>query len=163
MIEKGAFREDLLYRLNLINLYIPPLRERREDIPLLTYHFLRSIGSIYRKVNITIDDDAMNWLKNQPLPGNIRQIKQIIERTILLSDKDVLMKEDFQTALEMYSESSEDERIPGVGSMTLEELEKAMILKTAKCFNGSIKKIAEALGLSRASLYRRFKKYGVRL
>jgi len=162
MIQQGAFREDLLYRLNLIALHLPPLRERRGDIPLLANHFLQSIAAIYRRNNLLIDDNAMRWLQSLPFPGNIRQLKQLIERTVLMTSKENLAIDDFTTAAAMQLEESGKDTLPSVGTMTLDEMEKAMIEKSMAHHAGNITKVAEALGLSRAALYRRFEKYGIK-
>jgi len=162
MIQQGAFREDLLYRLNLIALHLPPLRERRGDIPLLANHFLQSIAAVYRRNNMSIDDDAIKWLQALPFPGNIRQLKQLIERTVLMTSEDNLDIGDFTMAATMQSEDGDKSALPAVGSMTLEEMEKAMIEKSMAYHAGNITKVAESLGLSRAALYRRFEKYGIK-
>ncbi|MGH7598542.1 MAG: sigma 54-interacting transcriptional regulator, partial [bacterium] len=160
MIEKGEFREDLLYRLNLIALHLLPLRERREDIPLLAQHFLKNIGNVYRRNNLTISEAAMKWLQDFNWPGNIRQLKHLIEGTVLMSNKDILEIEDFYLPAQIQPESGKD-FLPAVGSMTLDEMEKAMIVKAMNTHQNNITKVAEALGLSRAALYRRFEKYGI--
>ncbi|MCL5019234.1 MAG: sigma-54 dependent transcriptional regulator [Patescibacteria group bacterium] len=162
LVEKKEFREDLLYRLNLISLHLSSLRERRTDIPLLVDYFLQNVGKVYRRLNLSIDDGTMDWLKGLSLPGNVRQLRQLLERTVLLTNNDVLTIRDFKYALEMQPEFSGKDDIPQVGSMTINEIEKAMILKAVKHFKGNITKIAEALGLSRAALYRRFEKYGIK-
>lgn len=162
MIQQGAFREDLLYRLNLIALHLSPLRERRGDIPLLANHFLQSIAAIYRRNDLLIDDNASKWLQSLPFPGNIRQLKQLIERAVLMTNKDKLDIEDFTMAATMQSEDGDKKSMPDVGSMTLDEMEKAMIEKSMAHHAGNITKVAEALGLSRAALYRRFEKYGIK-
>ncbi len=162
MIQQGAFREDLLYRLNLIALHLPPLRERRGDIPLLANHFLQSIAAIYRRNDLLIDENAIKWLQSLPFPGNIRQLKQLIERAVLMTNKDKLDIEDFTLAATMQSEDGDKRALPEVGSMTLDEIEKAMIEKSMAHHAGNITKVAEALGLSRAALYRRFEKYGIK-
>ncbi len=161
LIAKGMFREDLLYRLNLIAVQVPPLRERREDIPLLAEYFLQSLGKIYRRPNLALQAQAQQWLKALPWPGNIRQLQHAIERTVLMSTKDLLAVEDFNLALQMQPEERDKEILPAVGAMTLEEMEKAMIEKALHAHEGNITKVAEALGLSRAALYRRFEKFGI--
>jgi len=161
MIEKGDFREDLLYRLNLIAIHLPPLRERREDIPLLASHFLQNIGNVYRRNDLAISAVAMKWLQSFNWPGNIRQLKQLIERTVLMSAKDILEIQDFSLSLQMQPEGSGKDYLPAIGSMTLDELEKAMIIKAMRQYENNITRVAEALGLSRAALYRRFEKYGI--
>lgn len=161
MVAKGDFREDLLYRLNLISLHLPALRERASDILLLTSHFLQNIGKVYRRNSLVISDGALRWLSGMPWPGNIRQLKQLIERTILVSGKDILEVEDFTLPLGMEAADIRKDALPEVGSMTLDDIEKAMIVKALRHHDGNISKVAEALGLSRAALYRRFEKFGI--
>jgi two-component system NtrC family response regulator len=162
MVGKGLFREDLLYRLNLIAVRLPALRERRGDVPLLARHFLDLSARTYRRGPITITDRALAWLQDQPWPGNIRQLKQTIERAVLVLDGDRL------DAADLVALSGLEEReargttsLPSPGSMTLDEMEKAMIVKCMRHYEGNVTKVAEALGLSRAALYRRFEKYGL--
>jgi DNA-binding NtrC family response regulator len=161
MIEKGEFREDLLYRLNLIAIHLPPLRERREDVPLLADQFVQNIGKVYRRNNLAINETALKWLQGLNWPGNIRQLKQLVERTVLMSNKDIFGVEDFSLSLRMQPEGRGKDFLPAVGSMTLDEMEKAMIIKAMSTYRNNITKVAEALGLSRAALYRRFEKYGI--
>jgi two-component system, NtrC family, response regulator len=163
MVAGGNFREDLLYRLNLIAIHIPPLRERSSDIPLLATHFLQNIAKVYRRSNLSIGESALNWLKALPWPGNIRQLRHLIERTVLVSGKDVLEIEDFMLPLEMETSEDSKNSLPDVGSMTIDDIEKAMIIKCMKHYGGNISKVAEALGLSRAALYRRFEKYDIKI
>ena len=162
MVGKGQFREDLLYRLNLIAVRLPSLRERRGDVPLLARHFLDLSARTYRRGPIALTDRALSWLQDQPWPGNIRQLKQTIERAVLVLDGDRL------DAADLVALSSLEEReargttaLPSPGSMTLDEMEKAMIVKCMRHYEGNVTKVAEALGLSRAALYRRFEKYGL--
>lgn len=159
MVEQGAFREDLLYRINLINIHLPPLRERPDDIPLIAEHVLRHARDAYGRPGIQISDSAFAWLQAQPWPGNIRQLKHLIERAVLVTPRRVLEAEDFgaSTSPKATAPSS----LPAVGSMTLDEVEKAIIEQTLAHHKGNITHVAEALGLSRAALYRRFKKYGI--
>jgi DNA-binding NtrC family response regulator len=161
LVEKGDFREDLLYRLNLIAVHLPPLRERPGDIPLLAGHFLQGIGNVYRRNGLTVSEAALKWLRGLAWPGNVRQLRQVIERTVLMTGGDLLEVEDFERALSAQSDEGRREVLPAVGSMTLDEIEKAMILKCMHHFQGHTSKVAEALGLSRAALYRRFEKYGI--
>ncbi|HEV2853314.1 MAG TPA: sigma-54 dependent transcriptional regulator [Thermoanaerobaculia bacterium] len=162
LVAKGQFREDLLYRLNLIAVRLPALRERRGDVPLLARHFLDLSARTYRRGPVAITDRALGWLQDQPWPGNIRQLKQTIERAVLVLDGDRLDVADLVIL------SGLDEReargttaLPSPGSMTLDEMEKAMIVKCMRHYEGNVTKVAEALGLSRAALYRRFEKYGL--
>jgi len=162
MVAAGAFREDLLYRLNLIAIHSPPLRERSTDIPIVANFFLNSLTKVYHRAGLAISEDALRWLRNQQWPGNIRQLRHTIERALLISGKDVLETEDFELAFEMDAREERKDALPQVGSMTIDDMEKAMIIKAMKYHDGNISKVAEALGLSRAALYRRFEKYGVK-
>ena len=162
LVESGDFREDLLYRLNLIVLHLPPLRQRPEDIPLLAHHFALSAAQAYRR-DLEIDDPALSWLQTLPWPGNIRQLKQLVERTALMSPGRVLGADDFSSALSMQPEEGQSgsSDLPAPGTMTLDELERSMIVQCMERYQGNISRVAEALGLSRAALYRRFEKYGI--
>jgi DNA-binding NtrC family response regulator len=163
MVASGQFREDLLYRLNLIAIHLPPLRERPGDIPLLTAHFLEAMGRVYRRGGLRLSDAARRWLQGLPWPGNVRQLHHLIERALLISDRDVLEIDDFTLPLEMEAREAGADPLPQVGSMTMDDLERAMIIKSLKHHEGNISRVAESLGLSRAALYRRFEKYGIRL
>jgi DNA-binding NtrC family response regulator len=165
MVASGAFREDLLYRLNLIAIHLPSLRERADDIPLIAARFLENLAKVYRRSNLAISDAALRWLKTQSWPGNVRQLRHVIERALLVSDKDVLEKEDFEMTLTMDSRGEAHETkdaLPQVGAMTLDDMERAMIVKAMQHYQNNISKVAEALGLSRAALYRRFEKFGIK-
>src|SRR5262245_58930544 len=163
MVAHGEFREDLLYRLNLIALHLPTLRERASDVPLIARRFLENLSKVYRRANLSISDAANRWLQNQPWPGNIRQLRHTIERALLISSRDSLEVEDFDLAVEMDAREEQRDSLPRVGAMTLDDMEKAMIVKALSHHDGNISKVAEALGLSRAALYRRFEKFGIRI
>jgi two-component system NtrC family response regulator len=163
MVEQGGFREDLLYRLNLIAVHLPALRERPSDIPLLARHFAENIASVYRMQAIEITDGALNWMRTLAWPGNIRQLKHLIERAVLVSGKLVLDTDDFRLPLEMEAGDKGRDALPEVGRMTIDDMEKAMILKTLEHYDGNVSRVAEALGLSRPALYRRFEKYGIKV
>ena len=158
-VEKGAFREDLLYRLNLIALHLPPLRERAGDVELLARRFLDELGRIYQR-ELTATDDALAWLAAQPWPGNVRQLRHLIERTALVSDQQRLDADAFRVVSAMEPESRRDPAAE-LGHLTLDEMEKAMIENSLRVHAGNVSRVAEALGLSRAALYRRFEKYGI--
>jgi DNA-binding NtrC family response regulator len=164
-VARGRFREDLLYRLNLIALRLPPLRERRSDIPLLARHFLDVCGRTYRRGALALTDRAVDWLQAQPWPGNIRQLRQTIERAVLVLDGDRLDVADLRALAELESRdmrgSAGSGGLPTPGSMTLDEMEKAMIVECLRHYEGNVTRVAEALGLSRAALYRRMEKYGL--
>lgn len=159
-VTKGAFREDLLYRLNLIAVRLPSLRERRGDVPVLARHFLNLSSQTYRRgAPLGITDKALEWLQQQSWPGNIRQLKQTIERAVLVVDGDRLDVADLRALSDLESREVRGTELPSPGSMTLDEMEKAMIVKCMRHYEGNITRVAEALGLSRAALYRRFEKY----
>jgi two-component system, NtrC family, response regulator len=167
LVAAGAFREDLLYRLNLIALHLPPLRERASDIPLIAEHFLDNLAKVYRRPQLSLSEAARRWLQTQTWPGNIRQLRQVLERAVLMTNHERLEATDFMLTFEMDAHQEPrgepHEALPPVGSMTLDDLEKAMILKALNHHEGNISRVAEALGLSRAALYRRFEKYGIQV
>jgi DNA-binding NtrC family response regulator len=162
-VPRGRFREDLLYRLNLIALRLPPLRERRSDVPQLARHFLEICGRTYRRGALALTDRAADWLQAQAWPGNIRQLRQTIERAVLVLDGDRLDVADLRALAELESRDVRGTGgtggLPSPGSMTLDEMEKAMIVECMRHYEGNVTRVAEALGLSRAALYRRFEKY----
>jgi two-component system, NtrC family, response regulator len=158
LVAAGEFREDLFYRLNLITLRLPPLRERRSDIPLLARHMATAIAASYGLGDITLAQSALDWLTQQPWPGNIRQLRQTLERTMLLSGKAVLAQADF-CAAEQH-DSAGAPRL-GVDGMTLEQVERHMILQAQEQYQGNISRMAKALGLSRNALYRRLERHGL--
>jgi two-component system, NtrC family, response regulator len=160
-VTQGAFREDLLYRLNLITLHLPALRERADDIPLLTRRFARAAAEIYDRPGLALSAAALRWLQGLPWPGNVRQLKQWIERAVLVTTADVLEPAHFAAAAEMEGEAGSKDTLPAVGSMTMEEIERAMIVKSLRHHGGNLSRVAEALGLSRPALYRRLEKYGL--
>jgi len=161
LVGRGEFREDLLYRLNLITIQLPPLRERRTDIPRLTAHVLSMAAEIYQRDVSVIAPRAMEWLKTQNWPGNIRQLRQTIERAVVMSDGQELILDDFVAVRDLESRERRDASLPDAGTMTLDEIERGMIVKCLKHYDGNLSRVAEALGLSRAALYRRLEKYGI--
>ena len=161
MVAEEKFREDLFYRLNLITIRLPALRERPGDIPLLVKFYIDNLKKFYDKPNIELSNAAMNWLKDYPFPGNIRQLKNVVERTVLLSNAAMLEIGDFQPHLSDIPQSVTKGGLPEVGSMTLEEMEIQMIKKAMDFHQNKIARVARALGLTRSSLYRRLEKYGI--
>jgi two-component system NtrC family response regulator len=161
LVARGEFREDLLYRLNLIVLHVPPLRERPGDVPALAHHFLAAAAQGYGRPTVTIGPQALRWLQAQPWPGNARQLKQLVERTLLMTDGAVLEAEDFARPGEMEARVAPRDPLPSPGSMTIDEIEKGMIVKCLAHYDGNLSKVAEALGLSRPALYRRLEKHGI--
>jgi two-component system NtrC family response regulator len=163
MVARGEFREDLLYRINLIPIHLPPLRERRDDIPHLATRFLQTLGQLYGRDRLAIASDARRWLQAQPWPGNVRQLRQWIERAVLVSSRDELRIEDFKASMDMEARERVADVLPPVGSMTMDELERAMIQKSLEHHGRNLSKVAESLGLSRAALYRRLEKYEIQV
>ncbi len=161
MVSKGSFREDLLYRINLITLHIPPLRERSSDIPGLVQFFIGNLRQIYKRPELTITPEAMKWLQKLHLPGNIRQLKNLVERTVLVTRKDELGIEDFRKHLELSPGRKGAIQLPDVGTLTLEELEVMMIRKAMEFHKNRITRAAAALGLTRSALYRRLEKFQI--
>jgi len=161
-VEDSSFREDLLYRLNLISVQLPSLTERRDDIPLLARHFLGKASLTYGSEPIGISAAALNWLQAQDWPGNVRQLKHIIERTVLVADSQMLDADHFRLTIETAPAESGTKTLPAVGSMTMDSIEKSMIRKSLEHHDGNISRVAESLGMSRAALYRRLEKYGIK-
>jgi DNA-binding NtrC family response regulator len=160
MVARGEFREDLLYRINLITIHLPPLRERPDDIPLLASRFLQAAAAAYRRESIVLTPAAARWLQAQPWPGNVRQLQQAVERAVLVETRDRLDVESF-TDLAAAPARDVVDSLPDVGAMTIDEIERAMILKSLRHHGGNISRVAESLGLSRPALYRRFEKYEI--
>ena len=162
-VSEGLFREDLYYRINLIHIHVPSLSERREDIPLLIKYFTKNVCQSYEFDEPLISDEAIQWLIVQDYPGNIRQLKNIVERTVLLSlDKKELSIKDFQNNMMAVTKKTEKLALPNIGEVTLDELEQRMIQKALNFHNQSISKTARSLGLTRSSLYRGMEKYGIK-
>jgi DNA-binding NtrC family response regulator len=153
-ISGGRFREDLLFRLNTVELHLPPLRDRREDVPLLAAHFLRQYAERYRKTLAGFDPGAMQALLEYTWPGNVRELDHAIERAVLLAQGDQVRMADF--ALRGVRETA-----PRLEEMSLEEVERVLIQKALERAQGNVTQAAEALGLSRSGLYRRLQKYGL--
>lgn len=161
MVSKGTFREDLLYRINLITVYLPALCERPKDIPLLVNFFINNLKEIYNRPKLSVAASAMKWLQQLPLPGNIRQLKNLVERSILVSKKDELGIDDFRSQLELSPVKKGNMQLPGVGTLTLEEVEVEMIKRAMDHHKNKISRAAASLGLTRSALYRRLDKYQI--
>jgi two-component system NtrC family response regulator len=161
MVDNGRFREDLLYRINLINVHLPALRERPTDIPLLVNFFINNLKELYNRPGITVTRAATAWLQQLPLPGNIRQLKNLVERSVLVSRKDTLDIEDFRSQLETSPGKRGSLQLPDVGTLTLDQVEVLMIKRSLEYHKNKISKAASSLGLTRSSLYRRLDKYNI--
>ncbi|HMR57758.1 MAG TPA: sigma-54 dependent transcriptional regulator, partial [Cyclobacteriaceae bacterium] len=154
MVQEGKFRQDLLYRINTVEITIPPLSDRIDDIPMLANHFLNHYAKKYRKEVHTISAEAMNKLKKYPWPGNVRELQHAIERAVIMADSSTLQESDFLFSRKNSNDTAAD-------TLNLDEVEKAAVVKAIQLHNGNISKAAEELGLTRASLYRRMEKYGL--
>ena len=164
MVQKGIFREDLLYRLNLIVVHLPPLRERRSDIALLAQHFLEQVMKVYRRSELRMSKEALQWIQARDFPGNIRELRHLIERAVIMTTHDVLTAEDFQASLGLeqgVSVTNHTIDTPLPEGMSLEEMEKAMIIRALEKHGDNLGAAAEILGISRYALYRRMEKYGL--
>jgi len=161
MVGAGTFREDLLYRINLITINLPPLRERSDDIPLLVDFFINNLKEIYNRPLLSISVSAMKWLQQLELPGNIRQLKNLVERTILVSKNNELGIDDFKAQLDLSPSKKASVQMPGVGSITLEQMEIEMVKRAMSFHQNKITKAAASLGITRNSLYRRLEKYQI--
>lgn len=159
MVREHTFREDLFYRINLITVHLPALRERREDIPLLAAHFVESRCQADGLPLATLSDDALEFLSRLPYPGNIRELKNLVERTLLVCGKDCLTAADFQS--QYHPTIGALESSATLKGLTLEELEKQTILQALEAHGNNLTQAALSLGISRAALYRRLEKYGI--
>jgi DNA-binding NtrC family response regulator len=153
-VEAGRFRQDLLFRLNTIEIHLPPLRERREDIPLLARSALEQHGQRYRKDFTGFEDSAIQLLLSHAWPGNIRELNHAVERGVLMAQGHTIKASD------LGLQSAQDQARP-LEEMNLEEVERFLIKKTLARFDGNASKAAEALGLSRSAFYRRLDKFGL--
>lgn len=158
MVKENRFRQDLLYRINTIEIEIPSLRDRMEDIPLLSNHFLKHYAEKYGKSVMKISEGAMSRMNKHPWPGNIRELQHAIERAVILANSSVLQPEDFTFST---SSSKESEQPLNLDQFNLDEVEKLLIRKVLKKYNGNITQAASELGLTRSSLYRRLEKHGL--
>lgn len=157
MVNDSKFRQDLLYRINTVEIQIPPLRERIEDIPLLADHFLTIFCRKYKMPLKRIAPNTLKRLEKHPWPGNIRELEHAVERAVILGEGTILQPHDF------FFNQSDDDREPDLHSAgyNLEETEKILVRKVIDKHGGNISKAARELGLTRASLYRRIEKYGL--
>jgi len=151
-VSEGLFREDLLYRINTIQIEVPPLRDRVDDIPVLALHFLRIYCEKYNKFNKKISTQALEKLSNYHWLGNVRELQHSIEKAVILSDSSVLNQSDF-------SFNSGSKGVPGDDNTTLEEMEKKLIAESIKRHDNNLSIVASKLGITRQTLYNKLKKY----
>ena len=168
MVGEHTFREDLFYRINLINLHLPPLRERREDIPLLVEHFLREACAVNGIKPTTVSAEAIAYLQTLPFTGNIRELKNLVERALLMKnpEKNILDVEDFQTlAISSVNRGEKGSQISdfnaGMEGVSLSSLERNAIAACIAKHNGNLSLVAKELGISRGALYRKIEKHGL--
>jgi DNA-binding NtrC family response regulator len=155
-VAQGRFRQDLLFRLNTVEIHLPPLRERREDIQPLAEHFLRKHTERYRRGDMEFTPQALEALREHGWPGNVRELDHVIERAVLMSSSDSV------TAFDLALQSTPDARLTArLEEMSLEEAERLLIKKALARADGNANRAAEALGVSRSALYRRLQKYGL--
>lgn len=154
MVEKEAFREDLLYRINTIHIEVPPLRHRKDDIMPLTNHFLEKYSEKYGKANLQLSKQAKEKLHDYAWPGNIRELEHSIEKAVIMSDSDKLSVSDFFSGATIGSDIDS-------GIMKLDEMEKKMIALAVEKNTGNIKAAASQLGITRQTLYNKMRKYNI--
>ncbi|HEX8476058.1 MAG TPA: sigma-54 dependent transcriptional regulator [Pyrinomonadaceae bacterium] len=152
-VAAGRFRQDLLFRLNTVEIHLPPLRERPEDVPLLSEHFLRQYAQRYRKPLKGFDPAASDALRQNDWPGNVRELDHTIERAVLMAREETVKPSD------LGLQTTRDVSALRLDEMSLEEVERLLIQKALTRFGGNVLQAAEALGLSRSALYRRMQKY----
>ena len=160
MVREHTFREDLFYRINLITLRIPPLRERRDDIPLLARNFMESASRSHGIRCPEISHEALGYLSRLPYPGNVRQLKNMVERAVLMCAGGILEKCDFEADGNIQDVSATDLNGSLEGA-TLEDLEAAAIAEAVRKYDGNLSRVAAALGITRQSLYRKIEKHGI--
>jgi transcriptional regulator with PAS, ATPase and Fis domain len=159
VVESGDFREDLFYRLNVLKIYIPPLRERKEDIPLLTQHFVKKIAQMLNKKVQGVDPKVLQIFNDYPWPGNVRELQNIIERAINFAKESIIRIEDLQENLAKFLDQKPME--PPILDIRL--VEKEQLVKALKLSHGNVAKTAKALGISRPTVYKKSKKYNINL
>jgi DNA-binding NtrC family response regulator len=152
-IAAGRFRQDLLFRLNTVEVRLPPLRDRRDDIPVLANHFLAGHASRYRKKLLGFDSSALAALSDYSWPGNVRELDHAVERAVLMATSERIRVADLQLRPARETAARLDD-------MSLEDVEALMIRK-ALSRHGNVSDAARALGLSRSALYRRLERYGL--
>lgn len=160
MVQEKAFREDLFYRVNLITIHLPALRERKEDIPLLVRHFAAKTCEYNGLPNVEFTNEAISFLMSLPFPGNIRELKNLVERTLLICNKSIIDANDFKAQYQPIQSTSTLQTNPLHG-YTLEEIERQTIIQTLEKYDHNLSQTAQALGITRQSLYRRMEKFKI--
>lgn len=163
MVAERTFREDLFYRINLITVHLPALRERKDDIPLLARHFADLQAKANSLPRVEFSSEAIQYLMKLPFTGNIRELKNLVERTMLVSGKQRIEAADFEAQYGKPVSQSEKAASGHFAGMTLEEIERATIEQALCQYKGNLSQVASVLGISRAALYRRLEKYEIHL
>jgi transcriptional regulator with PAS, ATPase and Fis domain len=156
MVARNEFRQDLLYRMNTVEIHLPPLRERHEDVPLLVDHFLAAYARKYNKTVTGVSAAALKKLQRYQWPGNIRELRHTLERAVILTDTQLLQPGDF-----LFPETESGTEGVVFDNYNLDDVEKTVIRKVLRKHEGNISHAAKELGLTRTSLYRRMEKYGI--
>lgn len=159
-VREKTFREDLFYRVNLITIHLPALRDRKEDIPLLVRHFAEITCKVNNLPTVDFTDDAISFLKSLTYPGNIRELKNLVERTLLICNKKTLDASDFKSQYQPMQDNT-SVQTNSLQGYTLEEIEKQTILQTLEKYDHNLSQVAQALGITRQSLYRRMEKFNI--
>jgi transcriptional regulator with PAS, ATPase and Fis domain len=155
MITDKSFREDLYYRINAIEIEIPPLRKRKEDIPVLAAFFLKKYSEQYRKSGLKLSDAALDQLKQHPWPGNIRELEHALEKAVILSEKNDI------TDIALSAGPASSLKQAAQDTLNLEEHEKVVIAQALREERGNVSAAAKVLGINRSTLYQKMKKYGL--
>jgi transcriptional regulator with PAS, ATPase and Fis domain len=157
LANENRFRKDLIYRINTVEIVVPPLRKRENDIILLAKHFIKVYSNKYLKPTLELDRNALDKLMNYHFPGNVRELQYAIERAVIMADGDVLQAKDIIFSPIEATTTTANE----ITETNLSSVEKSTILKVIEKHNGNISKAAKELGITRTALYRRLSKYDI--
>jgi len=157
-VAEGRFRQDLMFRINTVEVEIPPLRERKDDIKEFVSYFMKIYNKKYKKESLKISDAALELLNQHDWPGNVRELQHTIERGVIMSESDEIRSSDFNLTINAESGLTTDE---SHDNLNLQEIEKLLVEKALEKHDGNISKAAKELGLTRAALYRRLKKFDI--
>jgi transcriptional regulator with PAS, ATPase and Fis domain len=152
LVESGTFREDLFYRLNVVNIHVPPLRDRTEDIPLLVDYFIKKYCTLMNRPMVTIDQGALRRMEAHPFPGNIRELENMIERAIVVGNGKKITLKDLPLGSDLVSSTTE----------SLDDFEKGFILQILTKYGWNISRAAKALKVDRVTLYNKIRKYDLK-
>jgi transcriptional regulator with PAS, ATPase and Fis domain len=155
MVQENTFRQDLLYRINTVEIRVPALRERGEDLPLLVNHFMQVYTKKYKKPPLRIEHAVLNKLKKYNWPGNIRELQHAVERVVILTDNSVI------SSAELFLSRQQVPEKPAGRTLSLEEVERRYLMELIEKNEGNISRVAKELGMTRPALYRRINKYGL--